>query len=322
MQQNMDVKDKKLLFELDMGARQTNAQLSKKIGLSKQAIQYRIDRMKNRGIIKGFYPVINMNKLGYMYCRFFITLKDINSVKFKTITDDVAKDNRFFWIFTTHGICDFIMAMWSKTINDFRIAGEDLLSKHGQYIESLVLSIGSDVIHYQNRYLVGNKETKEIHIKETHERCLLDELDKSILRELCSDARIDIVSIASRLVVSSAVVAYRIKKMEASGLIAAYRTIFDHRKLGYTYYKLFVDVHNFTKADLQLIKEHAKLNTSTIYEVEAVGIPEVLDVEIMVASNTDLFKYIDDLRNAFPGKIGHYRSFMFTDTLKAKFYPF
>ena len=62
----LDLKDKKLLYELDMHARQPNSQLAKKVGLSKQAVQYRISRLQEKGIIKGFYPVINVPKLSYL----------------------------------------------------------------------------------------------------------------------------------------------------------------------------------------------------------------------------------------------------------------
>jgi len=42
---NLDLKDKKLLYELDCNSRQTIQQLARKIGLSKDAIKYRINRI-------------------------------------------------------------------------------------------------------------------------------------------------------------------------------------------------------------------------------------------------------------------------------------
>ena len=47
-----DLKDKRLLYELDCNSRQTIQQLAKKIGLSKDAVKYRMNKLINEGIIK------------------------------------------------------------------------------------------------------------------------------------------------------------------------------------------------------------------------------------------------------------------------------
>jgi len=47
MQENykLDVRDRKILVELDEDARQSNNQIGKKVGLSKEVVKYRIDKM-------------------------------------------------------------------------------------------------------------------------------------------------------------------------------------------------------------------------------------------------------------------------------------
>src|SRR3989344_5156973 len=73
---NLDLKDKKILFEMDFNARATYAELAKKIGLSKQGVEYKINNLVKKGVIKGFYPIINVPKLGFIYCRLLITLQN------------------------------------------------------------------------------------------------------------------------------------------------------------------------------------------------------------------------------------------------------
>ena len=59
---NLDKKDRKLVYELDCNSRQTIQQLANKVGLSKDAVKYRINRLLQNQIIKSFY---------YRECPFF-----------------------------------------------------------------------------------------------------------------------------------------------------------------------------------------------------------------------------------------------------------
>lgn len=318
----LDKKDKRLLFELDMNARQTNAQLARKIGLSKQAVAHRIDRLLKDGVIKGFYPVIDVPKLGYLYCRIMITLKDISEPEYNQMVAELVADKRFFWIFSAQGTSDLLLVTWAKTVTALKETMEDLLIRYGRFIERYSTSLATDVIHYQHRYLLDKVETEEIHIIESDERAELDDLDKKILIELCDDARALVTKIAGRVGASSRSVAYRIQRLLTGKMIRAFRTVIDHNRLGYTYFKLWIDIHNFTRKELSQIREYVKNNPATVYQVEGVGLPEYLDIEIMVRSNIELQKFIKDLRGAFPHIVGHYSSFMFLDTLKVRYYPF
>jgi len=102
----LDLKDKKLLYELDMDARMTYTQLGKKIGLSKQGAENKLKNLIKKGVIKGFYPVINVPKLGYLYCRIAFAFHNITKEKEREIINYQKKNNKFFWIFTVQGEFD------------------------------------------------------------------------------------------------------------------------------------------------------------------------------------------------------------------------
>ncbi len=318
----LDIRDKKLLYLLDFNARMPYSQLAKHIGLSKQGTEYKVQNLVRKGVIKGFYPVINMPKLGYLYCRLSLVLQHATAQKEQEILEYLIKDNRIFWVFTTQGIFDILVVMWAKTITEFKAAIDDLLSRYGRYIKSKNETLTTDVVHYQHRYLLNRKETKEIHIRETQEHVAVDELDKKILAMLCSNARIPLIQIARELKTSAKVVAYRIKRMEQTKLIEGYRPIIDHNRLGYTYYKLWINIHYENIDQIRKLRLYIKENPIVIYLVEGIGLPEDLDVEIMVKNNLELFDFVKDLKNTFPSLIGDYRTFMFIDTKKVRYLPF
>ena len=50
----IDKKDKKILYHLDLNSRQSLNSIGKKVGLTKDVVAYRIQRMQKHGIIKMF----------------------------------------------------------------------------------------------------------------------------------------------------------------------------------------------------------------------------------------------------------------------------
>jgi len=46
---NIDLKDRKILYELDLNCWQSLTQIGKKVGLSKEVVKYRIKRMERGG---------------------------------------------------------------------------------------------------------------------------------------------------------------------------------------------------------------------------------------------------------------------------------
>ena len=82
----LDLKDCKLLYELDCNSRQTIQQLAKKIGLSKDAVKYRINRLYNSKIIKSFNAVIDTGKLGFTSYRLFLKFYQLSPEKHGFLT--------------------------------------------------------------------------------------------------------------------------------------------------------------------------------------------------------------------------------------------
>ena len=75
----IDLKDRKILYELDLDARQSLTQIGKKVGLKKDVISYRIKRMQDEGVIKNFWTAINTFKLGYQVYRIYINFQYVSS---------------------------------------------------------------------------------------------------------------------------------------------------------------------------------------------------------------------------------------------------
>lgn len=318
----IDLKDRQLLFEMDFDARAPYSQLAKKVRLSKQGVEYKLQVLKKKGVVEGFYPLIHAQKLGYIYCRIMITLQNAGKDKREEIFQYLEKHPRVFWLFRMHGPYDIALMAWCKTLRDFERMILEVEDEFGGFIKMKTENIATDVIHLQNRFLLGKEETKELHLEETDERIELDDIDKEILEVLCKDARMPIVKIADEVEQSPKVVAYRIRKLEEKKLILGYRPIINHSRLGYTYYKLFISLNNISKPALAKLKAYIKAQPVVIYWVEGISLAADLDIELMVKDNQELFDFIENIRIKFPTMVSEYQTVVFMEMLKVKYLPF
>jgi len=74
--EKLDLKDRKILHQLDLNCRQSNTQIGKKIGLKKDVVGYRIKRMEEGGVIKGYWTNIDSYKFGYEVYRYYIVFQN------------------------------------------------------------------------------------------------------------------------------------------------------------------------------------------------------------------------------------------------------
>ncbi|MFH1107537.1 MAG: AsnC family transcriptional regulator, partial [Candidatus Micrarchaeota archaeon] len=193
----LDVRDRRLLRELDMDARASYAELGRRIGISKQGAEYKLKNLVRQGVIRGFYPVVNVPRLGYLYCRLLVTLQDVSARQTEAIVEDLKKNPDVFWLFTMDGGFDLLVVFWARSVSDFQRMVAAFLEKHGRHVKRKVETVATDVCHLPHRYLLEEGPAAEVSIKETGERVEIDALDRRILDVLASDARIPLVQQAA-----------------------------------------------------------------------------------------------------------------------------
>ena len=77
----LDLKDKKILYELDKDCRQSCSQIGKKVGLSTEVVNYRIKKFEEEKIITHYQVVVNLSKLEILEFKMALSLQNINSEK-------------------------------------------------------------------------------------------------------------------------------------------------------------------------------------------------------------------------------------------------
>jgi Lrp/AsnC family leucine-responsive transcriptional regulator len=319
MVHKLDKKDRQILYQLDLDSRQSYKQIGRKVKLSREVVQYRIKQLEKKGIIRGYQTLIDVSKLGYLNCRFFIKFQKDSPEEENQVIEYYKKHLQFWWVDSIDGFRDLGLACWVKNIYEFFEIKEDLIRRFGKFIFDLDIAIYSKFYVYKRTYLSEKKRGDEkIKIMFYPEKAEFDDKDIKILRLITPNARMTSVAISGKTGISVTNVNYRIKKMIENGIIVDFRVILDLQKIGYYWYKIEMQLDdlNVKKSILGFFHQHPNI----IYAYETISEND-LEVEMEVQSYEEFRKVLDEIRNLFGKSIKKYHHLLWYKEHKFLFMP-
>jgi Lrp/AsnC family leucine-responsive transcriptional regulator len=301
---DIDLKDRKILYELDLDCRQSNTQIGKKVGLKKDVVSYRIKRMQEDGVITNFWTAINTFKLGYQVYRIYINFQYVSSqIKEKIIQHFISYRN--VWaVISLKAEIDFDVIVWVKDIYEFYQFWNKTLDEFEDYFAEVTISVYVEAFNYMKSYLLPNHNEKENRLLYqttcSGKPVEIDKIDYELLNEIAVNARIPLIELAKKLGISSQAVNYRLNNLLKNGVISAFRVNIDSSKLGLSLYKLdiYLKDHKQRAAIWNYLKEKPFCDTLNV----AIGWCD-LEFELIVDNVDQLGKIMDDLYSKFPNAI-------------------
>lgn len=316
----LDKKNRQILYHLDLNSRQSFNQIAKKVKLSREVVQYRIKQLEKKGIIRGYQTLIDISKLGYINCRFFVKLHRDSPEEEKQVVEYFKNHPNFWWVDSiSGGVMDLGLACWVKNIYQFYDIKEDLMKRFGDYIYNLDVSIYSKFYIFKRDYLI-KKEKSEAKAKTifSEEVAEFDDKDIEILRLITPNARMSSVEISKKTGISITNINYRIKKMIDNKIITEFRLVLNLDKLGYYWYKIEMQLEDLgvKKNMLEFFRQHPNI----VYAYETISDND-LELEMEVSSYEEFRKVLNEIRNVFGKKIKKYHYFLWYKEHKFLFMP-
>jgi Lrp/AsnC family transcriptional regulator, regulator for asnA, asnC and gidA len=318
---DLDLKDRRILYQLDLDARQSLTQIGKKVNLPKNVIQYRIKRLEEAGIIQKYYTVIDTFKLGYISFRIYYSFQYIQDELQKEIIDFFVKNDDTYWIASTEGRYNLVVITWVKDPCRFYTLWQSSLKKYRDYFNEKDFSFYFQLIHFRNSYLLDEYDTKDrenFEVIGCGKTLPVDDLDKKILSTIASDARLPITALAEKTHSTIPTVNTRLHKLIRSGIIKGFRTEFDITKLGYEQFKVDIEFKEYNSIDA--VTEYLKKNPYLYYITKTAGHAD-LEPSFRVTNIKQMHEIMDDLTKKFPGSIKNYNYLNITKMHKLEYMP-
>ncbi len=288
MQNKLDLKDKKILYELDKNSRITYSQLAKKVKLKKETVRYRVNRLYSDGIIYKFITIINTSLIGISFYKIFFRLENMNSEQKKAMINNLASNKRVSWIGEIDGIYDLGMTILVENIHKLREFLGALYEEYSENLADKIISINYEGHYYGRNYLIQNRKSsnqQKYYESPSIKKEKIDKIDFEILKILSQDSRITSVEISKIIDVSHDAVNQRIKKLMKKGVISGYSIILNNDKMSQLNYKILLKLRNTTKGKLERIHQYISSIPNITYIVDS-----------MLGWDIDFEMEIDDVR--------------------------
>jgi len=319
---NLDIKDRRILYQLDLNSRQSLSQLGKKVRLRKDVVAYRIKRMQQEGIITSFWTHIDAYKLGYIVFRFYLVYQYVTPEIKNNIINYLVKDKRTWVVESIIGRYDLGVFVWVKNITEFYHFWEKLLDTYGDYLSEKIFSIYIQAYSYPCSYLLGNeyKESDRLKYEITGvgTEVETDDYDILLLNLIAENARIPLVDLARKLDCSTQMVNNRLKNLIKKGIIQAFRVGIDISKLGLKPFKIDVYLKEHTKR--KAIMEYIKYNPNLVFIGTSAGVSD-LELEPDLEDSDKIHYMLEDINMKFPGAIRKYEYFSIQQVHKYRWMP-
>ena len=319
---DLDLKDRKILYQLDLNCRQSNAQIGKKVGLSRKVVDYRIKRMEEEGIITNYWTAINTFKLGYQVFRIYINFQNVTSEIKKEIIQYFLEYDNIWVLATVRSQIDLDIVLWVKNAYKFDNFWDNALKKYNKYFSSYNTSIYIKSTDYLKSYLLEGDlvetDRKIFDIKCDDSFLQIDEMDYKILNEIAINARTPINNMANKFKCSSQTINYRIKNLIKNNIIKAFRVNIDYSKIGLHVYKTDIYLDDYSKRD-EIIKYLEKQPYFIVLNT-AIGWADI-EPEFVLKNADELFQVMEDIDRRFPKVIKKQEYWIIDNEYKFRWLP-
>jgi Lrp/AsnC family leucine-responsive transcriptional regulator len=116
----LDEKDKKIIEQLQLNARQNISEIAKKTNLPRDIVKYRIKRLEQNKLVRQYHAFINPALLGYpLYVYVGFSLLNINPEEENKFISFLKSKKQIIYVAKNSGKWDFSIGVAAKDYNDF-----------------------------------------------------------------------------------------------------------------------------------------------------------------------------------------------------------
>jgi len=309
----LDLIDRKILYELDIDCRKSASEIGKKLRLAKETVNYRIKKLEEKGIIKGYITEINMPKLGLTNYKVYYQFQYLDEESEEILIKYLTNHPKIFWVARTNGRWDMLTMVLTKDPKEFYDILEEIINKFHKNILTKSFLLNVEVFIFKKEYLIPTNH--EVYPANIYAGRIaednLENIDKKLLKLLARNGRMPIIEIAQKLDTTARVISYKLKNLQEKNIIMSCRANIDIKKLGYSFFKTFMYLHNITKERRRVFNEYCRQKENIVYISNVIG-PWDVELEIEVESDEKFNLIMWDIRNKFSDIIRNVESVLVT----------
>ena len=320
MEYKLDIKDKKLLYLLLQNSNTPLKRIASLVGLSKNAVSYRINKLKKDGIIERFHPVIDHHSLGYYTSDIFLKYR-AKEIEEKKIRDYIIKNPNIVWATYLFGKWDLFIQI--ITSEDFTEMLKEILSHFSNNLEQYEAKTHVRRLKISHQIFEFSEKNLYIPIieKKIQKIVEIDNIDRKILSHLSNvDALSNYREIAKAVNASPETVRNRVRRLYKEGVILYSMPFINHRKIGLRSYIVNLIFRNMTSEKEKELEQY--VNSNKLIKI-AFRSQEKLEIYfwVVIKDIEELEKLLREMKNRFFDEILDTSYNFVTEEIKLNYFP-
>jgi Lrp/AsnC family leucine-responsive transcriptional regulator len=220
-----------------------------------------------------------------------------------------------------HGKWDLAIFVGAKKIEDVHKVWDEFLSHYKHKVENYNFSLYSPIYNFNRTFFFEDeKVTKEkiLRIYGESKIVKVDETDWRIITTYAPNVKQSILELSRKLHLSTETIKKRIKKMRKNGIICGYKIGLDVNKLGYTSYRIDLDLIS-TARNKELLNFCA--THKGIYQINKTIGGADFEIEIIVRDLNELLDVIETIKTDFKDVVNNATYFSYSTYYLLNYIP-
>ncbi len=315
-----DAKDFKILRELELDARQSYRQIGKKIGVSKEVVLYRVKNMEKFGLIRGYLTEMDLHKLGFRMYPILFKFEELPTDVEKEIIRYIKSLKTIGWAANCEGDWDLNVAPRVRDAMEVSDFISDFGERFGDYVIEKQLMHTLIFNYFKRDFGFANGAREIVRSSETTEIRSVSDAENQLLEALSADARAPVKTLSERADVSIPTVMESIKRLKKDGIIQGSHVWIDYAKLGYSYYKIWINLKRATEKKKKELYSFLSFEPHVLWATETIGYYD-LSIELEVPTTADLRSFNQRFKDRFSNIIKRRDTTLVTNEIVTSYFP-
>ncbi len=318
----LNLKDRRILYELDKYSRIPYSKIAKIVGLSQETVRYRVKNLLILGVIKKFLTMVDTARLGFAYHKVLLRLHNVDESKINEIIGYLKENKLIVWVVTTDG--DYDIGFVAKVTNILELNNilEDLKRRYNEFLNKKTISVNVTGEYLTRDYLIdkSRKAKTEVSYTVDYKPYDLDKIDIGIMQFLAENSRVSAIEIGKNLNISPDSVLKRLKRLEKDRIITRNTIVLDHELLNQIHYKVLVQLNNVPVDKIASFIDYCRTITRVVYIIKSLGEWDY-ELDLEVESVQQFRELMRDLTKKYSDIIEDYNALIINKIHKYNVFP-
>ncbi len=316
----LDAVDRKVLLEYAENVRSPASAIGKRLGISRDTVGYRLERLRRAGVVQGSRAVVDISLLGFNAAHLFLQLNQPTAEAERDIIGKLRGLPQVRALIKVNGKFDVCVAVVYRDVADLDAVIGQVSASAMPYLQGVEILLVTR--HVMSRALPLAFHESGVASTETVASVPvdIDRVDGALLKVLADDADAPLHVMGEKVGLSSDAVARRLRRLVSAGIIRKFVPVINYDVLGMNVYIVLMNVTGFDGKTSAMLEELLRTNPDVVWAVRTIGRYNVL-VYVCTRDANELLKTTAFLRSHFPGAIREYETLINSEEFVYTYFP-